>query len=52
MIGDADSVRDTVDSRESPEATEPRPLPSVSLKIRLVLMSVFIVGWLMVFLPS
>jgi hypothetical protein len=50
MIGDADTVRETVDERESP-ATEIRPL-SVPLKIRLLLVAVFIVGCLMVFLPS
>jgi hypothetical protein len=50
MIGDADTVRETADDRQSP-ATEIR-LVSVPLKIRLLLVAIFIVGCLLVFLPS
>jgi hypothetical protein len=53
MIGDADTVRETVDGeREYKSPGKRGPLTPVSLKIRLILAALFVAGCLLIFLPS
>jgi hypothetical protein len=52
MIGDADTVRETVDNLEYKLPRETSPLTPVPFKIRLIIAAIFIVGCLLVFLPS
>jgi hypothetical protein len=52
MIGNAPTVRETVDERQYTLPKEVGPLSPVALHIRLTIVAIFIVGCLLVFLPS
>jgi hypothetical protein len=52
MIGDAHTVRETVNDREDALPKETGPFSPVPLSILLAIVAIFVGGCLLVFLPS